>query len=113
MSIYATGPAKDYHVKVVLSDGRRVKVTYSLYHQHPAGWSGEELIEIDGVDRSGEPASIVIPERVLRHFLAVVDNEEPSADFIREMAGEAGLAELKQMIKERRGVVDEVAGRSD
>lgn len=115
MSIYATGSAKSYRAKVVLSDGKELTQVYDLYAQHPAGRydfgpkNGDnrlELIEIEGVSRDGEPSSVIVPEWVLRHFLAVIDNGELNYDATVDFLGEdSAKAELRELIRLRRGKV--------
>ena len=115
MSVYATGAAKSYRAKVVLSDGETVIHIYDIYSQHPMGCydfgpkrghnglNRCELIEIDGIDRSGNPTSVIVPEWVLRHFLAAIDNGETDYDMAAELIGEElAKEELKDLIRARR-----------
>jgi len=115
MSIYATGTTKAYRAKVVLSNGQTRIHIYNIYAQHPMGcydwgpWKKRdainryELVEIEGIDRDGNPASVIVPEWVLRHFLAAIDNGELDYDMTAELIGEGpAREELKDLIRTRR-----------
>jgi len=103
VSVYATVASKSYRVRVELSNGTSQVVVYDLYLQHPVGAGpGADVVEIDGVDRGGKPASVVVPVKVLLHFIASVWNGEVPEDFARELLGERGVELLKEAIRERR-----------
>jgi hypothetical protein len=99
VSIYATHTAKAYRVKVPLSNGSDVVVEYQIYIHNPIG-SGDDVVEIDGIDRDGRRASVIVPLKVLAHlFDAIGENY----DLAVELFGEEHARELlKKEIRERR-----------
>ena len=111
MSIYATVADKTYRVKVPLSNNTEKVAVIELYDHHPVGFQKiglghePEVVEIVGIGRSGEPASVVVPLWVLRHFLKVAEDAGNWSLCVELVGREECLKEFKENARRWRGGV--------
>ena len=101
MSIYATHTAKTYRTKVVMSDTTEEVVIYNIRGHHPMGRDPHfDVVEIDGIDRDGNPVTVVVPYWVLEHFLEATGEYLGIAEDL--LGHEKAVETMKEIIRDRR-----------
>ncbi|MCD6524135.1 MAG: hypothetical protein J7K48_03955 [Thermococcus sp.] len=104
MSIYMTHTAKTYRAKVALSDNTDRVVVYNIWGHHPVGRNPDfDVVEIEGIDRDGNPATVIVPYWVLEHFLKATGEYMGIAEDL--LGHEKAVEAMKEIIRERRGKV--------